>query len=197
MQAAFSAVFSLLMTWVCVDSACNVNLMNLLPDGHTNYQEVTFRNGISTAGKDGHLRVKGTFTWGNTDGIKYCPDARASLFSTRFFMAKRCDVLFTGRDDVDRCKILCFARTEIGESVPRRVVHAQAHGGLFWISPEFQKDLVHRNGLSTEMEKDRDDGVYDEYDEQAYAADVQVGAAVIDLVREIELNVKILRLLPC
>ena len=34
MQAAFSAVFSLLMTWVCVDSACNVNLMNFLPDGH-------------------------------------------------------------------------------------------------------------------------------------------------------------------
>ena len=70
MQAAFSAVFSLLMTWVCVDSACNVNLMNFLPNGYTNYQEVTFRNGISTAGKDGHLRVKGTFTWGNTDGIK-------------------------------------------------------------------------------------------------------------------------------
>ena len=33
---------------------------------------------------------------------------------------KRCDVLFTGRDDVDQCKILCFARTEIGESVPHR-----------------------------------------------------------------------------
>ena len=62
MQAAFSAVFSLLMTWVCVDSACNVNLMNFLPNGYTNYQEVTFRNGISTAGKDGHLRVKGIFT---------------------------------------------------------------------------------------------------------------------------------------
>ena len=38
------------------------------------------------------------------------------------------------------------------------------------------------------MEKDLDDGVYDEYDEQAYAADVQVGAAVIDLVKEIELR---------
>ena len=62
MQAVFSALFSLLMTWIRVDSACNVNLMNFLPDGHTNYQSVTFRNGISTAGKDGHLRVKGTFT---------------------------------------------------------------------------------------------------------------------------------------
>ena len=181
MQAAFSAVFSLLMTWVCVDSACNVNLMNFLPDGHTNYQEVTFRNGISTAGKDGHLRVKGTFTWGNTDDIKYCPDARASLFSTRFFMAKRCDVLFTGRDGVDKCKILCFTGTEPEESVPRRVVHAEGHGGLFWISPGFQKDLVYRNGL------DRN-GRPDEYDEEDYAADVQVGAAVIDMVRETELR---------
>ncbi len=34
------------------------------------------------------------------------------------------------------------------------------------------------------MERDLDDGVYDEYDEQAYAADVQVGAAVIDMMRE-------------
>ena len=101
---------------------------------------------------------------------------------------KRCDVLFTGRDDFNQCKILCFARTENEESVPRRVVHAQAHGGLFWISPEFQKDLVHRNGLSAKMEKDLDDGVHDEYDEQAYAADVQVGEAVIDMVRETELR---------
>ena len=96
MKAAFSAVFSLLLNWVCVDSACNVNLMNFVPEGYSNYQEVKSRNGISTAGNDGHLKVEATFTWGNTNDIKFCPDARASLFSTRFFMAKRCDVLFTG-----------------------------------------------------------------------------------------------------
>ena len=108
MQAAFSAVFDMLRLWVCIDTACNVNLMNFLPEGHSNYQELTSRNGISTAGKDGHLKVKGTFTWGNTDDIKYCPDARASLFSVRFFLAKRCELLFTGRSGIDECKILCF-----------------------------------------------------------------------------------------
>ena len=105
MKAAFSAVFSLLLSWVCVDSACNVNLMNFVSEGYSNYQEVKSRNRISTAGNDGHLKVVATFTWGNTNDIKFCPDAQASLFSTRFFMAKRCDVLFTGRDDVDQCKI--------------------------------------------------------------------------------------------
>ncbi len=99
MQAAFSAVFSLLLSCVCVDSACNVNLMNFLPEGHKNYQEVTSQDKISTAGNDGHLKVVATFTWGNTNDI----NARASLFSTRFFMAKRCDVLFTGRKDLDEC----------------------------------------------------------------------------------------------
>ena len=64
MQAAFSAVFDMLRIWVCIDTACNVNLMNFLPEGHSNYQELTSRNGISTAGKDGHLKVKGTFYLG-------------------------------------------------------------------------------------------------------------------------------------
>ena len=88
MEAAFNAMFFSVLNWICIDSACNVNLMIFLPDGITDYVLITQGFGISTAGKDGHLTIVATF-WGNVRGIKYCPSARASLFSTKFFMGER------------------------------------------------------------------------------------------------------------
>ena len=156
MEAAFNAMFFAMLNWICIDSACNVNLMNFLPVGITNYVLITQGFGISTAGKDGHLTIVATFTWGNVHGIKYCPSARASLFSTNFFMERMCQVLFTGLRGTDECKILCRIGTDVEDDMaaPRRVELAAPHGGLFWISPAFQLDLVMRNGLTTEMEED-------------------------------------------
>ena len=71
-------------------------------------------------------------------------------------MERRCQVLFTELRGTDECKILCRIGTDIGDdmAVPRRVELAAPHGGLFWISPAFQLDLVMRNGLTQEMEED-------------------------------------------
>ena len=35
MEAAFSTTFFSMLNWICIDSACNVNLMNFLPEGIT------------------------------------------------------------------------------------------------------------------------------------------------------------------
>ena len=37
MEAAFNAMFFSMLNWICIDSACNVNLMNFLPEGITDY----------------------------------------------------------------------------------------------------------------------------------------------------------------
>ena len=41
MEAAFNALFFSMLNWICIDSACNVNLMNFLPEGITDYVLVT------------------------------------------------------------------------------------------------------------------------------------------------------------
>jgi hypothetical protein len=140
--------------------------------------------GISTAGKDGHLTIVATFTWGNTRGIKYCPNSRASLFSTKFLMEKMCQILFTGLSGTDECQILCRTGTDIEDpmAVPRRVELEASHGGLFWISPAFQLDLVMRNGLMEEMGED----LMRELDQANAQVNEQVASAAYEMVSAVE-----------
>jgi len=189
MEAAFNALFFSMLNWICIDSACNVNLMNFLPDDITDYVPVTKGFGISTAGKDGHLTIVATFTWGNTSGIKYCPNARASLFATNFFMDKKCDVLFTGLSGTNECKILCRTGTDTEDpiAVPRRVELAVSHGGLFWISTAFQLDLVMRgNGLTQEMEEELLREVEQVYEDANVYLNEQVANAACDMIGAVE-----------
>ena len=188
MEAAFNAMFFSMLNWICIDSACNVNLMNFLPEGITDYLPVTQGFGISTAGKDGHLTIVATFTWGNTVGIKYCPNSRASLFATSFFMDKKCEVLFTGLSGTNECKILCRTGTDTEDpmAVPRRVELAAAHGGLFWISPQFQLDLVMRNGLTQEMEENLLREVDQVYEEANIYVNQQVANAACEMISAVE-----------
>ncbi len=69
-------------------------------------------------------------------------------------MDKKCELLFTGLSGTNECKILCRTGTDTEDpfAVPRRVEVAAPHSRLFWISPQFQLDLVLRNGLTEEME---------------------------------------------
>ena len=128
--------------------------------------------------------IVATFTWGNVSGIKYCPSARASLFSTKCFMERVCQVLFTGLRGTDECKILCRIGTDIEDdmAVPRRVELAAPHGGLFWISPAFQLDLVMRNGLTQEMEED----LYREIDQGKETMDEQVASTMSVMISAVE-----------
>jgi len=162
--------------------------MNFLPEGITDYVLATKGFGISTAGKDGHLTILATFTWGNTRGIKYCPNARASLFATNFFMDKKCEVLFTGLSGTNECKILCRTGTDTGDptAVPRRVELAASHGGLFWISPTFQLDLVMRNGLTQEMEEELLREVDQVYEEANIHLNEQVANVACDMISVLE-----------
>ena len=94
-------------------------------------------------------------------------------------------MLFTGLRGTDECKILCRIGTDIEDdmAVPRRVELAAQHGGLFWISPAFQLDLVMRNGLTQEMEED----LFREIDQgkEAYVYD-QVAIAACEMISAVE-----------
>ena len=73
-----------------------------------------------------------------------------------------------------------FFSTDYEATVPHRVQGAMPRGGLFWITPEFQEDLVMRNGLSKEKEEDLDnlfvhlDHQILREQEEAYAASLEV-----------------------
>ena len=103
--------------------------------------------GVNTAGQGGRLKIQGTYAWGDADGIKYCPETRSNLLSSRFIKRRQCDILLSSKFSEDVCKITCYYRAH-DENDSSRVVYAQACGGLWWIQPEFVEDLVRRNGLT-------------------------------------------------
>jgi hypothetical protein len=103
---------------------------------------------VNTAGQGGQLIVRATFNWGETTNLKFCPDARASLLPTDFFVAKQCDISLYQDDDTKElfCRIRCRYRA-INKS-EYRTVFATRSGGLWWISPAFLEDLIYRRGWS-------------------------------------------------
>ena len=75
---------------------------------------------------------------------------RAQAYSLLNCFSRECDKFYSRGRGTDECKILCRIGTDIEDdmAVPRRVELAAPHGGLFWISPAFQLDLVMRNGCT-------------------------------------------------
>jgi hypothetical protein len=70
--------------------------------------------------------------------------------------------------------------------VPRRVELAASHGGLFWISPQFQLDLVMRNGLTQEMEENLLREVDQVYEEANIYVNQQVANVACELISAVE-----------
>ena len=150
MDEAFQAVVGGLVKegYSCVDSACNVLVIIDLPKDCDN---VVLKNAsVNTAGQGGQLIVRATFDWGETTNLKFCPDGRANLLPTDFFVAKQCDIFLYQDDDTKElfCRIRCRYRA-INES-EYRTVFATRCGGLWWISPAFLEDLIYRRGRTAE-----------------------------------------------
>ena len=107
MDAAFQAACCVQLTgnWFCIDTACNVDITNFLPNAISNYVE-TRNAGVNTAGQGGRLRIQGTYSWGDAHGIKYCPEARSNLLSSEFITKRQCDILLSSRYSEDVCKLI-------------------------------------------------------------------------------------------
>ena len=102
MDAAFQAACCVQLTgnWFCIDTACNVDITNFLPDAISNYVE-TRNSGVNTAGQGGRLKIQGTYSWGDAHGIKYTVQ-KLDLICCHLGSSREDSVIFYCRPDIQK-----------------------------------------------------------------------------------------------
>ena len=92
---------------VCIDSGANIFIVNFLIQTLTNYVVNAVNRQIRTAAVGGLLRVEALFDAGAALGIRFCPEATASLMPTNVICFCNCSVIFDMLEGVMRCRIIC------------------------------------------------------------------------------------------
>ena len=92
---------------VCIDSGANIFILNFLISTVINYVVNAVNRQISTAAVGGLLRVEALLEAGAALGIRFCPEATASLMPTNVICFCNCSVIFDMLEGVMRCRIIC------------------------------------------------------------------------------------------
>ncbi len=134
----------------CVDTGSNTFIVNHLILQFRNLRKLKKVITVGTATPSGTLTVKQIFDVGQVVGVRYCPEASASLLPSDIINDCAVEVHAYKINGRYVCALVANGKF-IGGEEREYISHATRHNGMWWISEEQMSDIVFRKGFPVDI----------------------------------------------